>query len=143
LGKLRQHGRQVDDQLAKQVQPDRANVLHGLVRFRAGAGFLGDFPRFAIIDELVGAVGHGHDEPHRLSELAVLVGLGDFLAVLPGPLEQARVVGIFGGKPGSLGKSAVRLAMFTTLPTRSEFTLPMKSSKFRSMSSTAADSFEA
>ena len=104
LGQLRQHGGQVDGQLPEQVQPDGADLLEPLGLFGAA-----EVPGGVVLDELVGPLAGGQDQPHGPGEIAGLVGRGDGLAVGGGLGEQAAVVGIFGRQArllGELGRAA-------------------------------------
>ncbi len=94
LGHLGQHGGQINGQLAEEVQPDRADVElpPGLLR-------AAEVPGGVLVDELVGPIGGGHDDPHRPGEIAGLIGLGNRFAVLGRLGEQPAVVGIGRGQP--------------------------------------------
>ena len=134
-GEARHDGLQVHDQRPEQVQSLGADALHvaGLRRI------LGHEPRLALVDVEVGAVGELHHFAHHRGEVASLVGGSDPLGV---PAANSSYSAGSGSRSASLPaepramKPAQRLAMFTSLPTTSEFTLATKSSRFRSRSST-------
>ena len=96
---VRQHRRQVDDDLAEEIQRHGGDVAELLGRFGAR---LGELPGLLGIDVGVGPVGGRHHQPHGAGEVAVVVGSGD-LGAVEGPLsEQPAVVGVGLRQPRSL-----------------------------------------
>ena len=90
-GQFWEHRRQVDDDLAEQVQRHGGDVAELLGRFGAR---LGELPGLRCIDVGIGPVGGRHHQPHGAGEIAVVVGGGDLNAVDRPPGEQAAVVGV-------------------------------------------------
>ncbi len=67
FGQFRQHRREINRQLAEQVQRDRADVLQ-LCRARR---LFAQGPRGFRIDVLIGPIGQRHDQPHGPVVVAV------------------------------------------------------------------------
>ena len=90
----------------------------------AVAGSLRSFHGLRVFDERIGPVGQRHDQPHGPAVVAVFVGSRDFVARLRRlRANRPPSSGYFADKPVVSTNFAVRLARFTTLPTRSVFTL--------------------
>ena len=93
---LRQDRSEIDDEGAEEVQRDGAGVLQ-LARFR---WILAQLPGGFFLDVGIGLIGQLHDHPHRLAEVAVLIGSPDFLTAIGETLEEPAIVGIIDGKAG-------------------------------------------
>ena len=90
-GQFREYRRQVDDDLAEEVQRHGGDVAELLGRFGAR---LGELPGLLSINIDIGPVGGRHHQPHGAGEIAVVVRGGDLGAVNRPPSEQAAVVGV-------------------------------------------------
>ncbi len=89
-----QDRRQVNGQLAEEVQGDRADVLQlsGAVRV------LGQLPRLSSLDVRICPVCQLHHQPHGAVVVALFIRLGNFFPFPGGVLEEAFVVRIGGGQ---------------------------------------------
>ena len=100
FGQSRQYRRQVDNDLAEQIESDRADILN--VR-RLGRVF-SQLPRLVVLDVRIRLIGQAHDQPHGFAVVGRFVGLANFVAEFGTGGKQAAIVRVFCRQPGRFDK---------------------------------------